>query len=163
MVPCLRHSTICRRYSCFTFRLRRNSHSYRLVGKCPRIRPSELARLCVRLPSFHSKYILIITHFKKLFQSFNRSVMKNRYYSAMHLGFTQLTLLPAAIAAESSIRAKRPRLKNDKTSLQASLRSTLCFGRRRADVHRTSCAKFLSSSAAWLNSYINILISENIL
>ena len=54
MVPCLRHSTICRRYSCFTFRLRRNSHSYRLVGKCPRIRTSELARMCVRLPSFHS-------------------------------------------------------------------------------------------------------------
>ena len=72
MVPCLRHYAICRRYvyvplrsalnacrrhaaPCFTFRLRRNSHSYRLVGKCPRIRPSELARLCVRLPSFHCK------------------------------------------------------------------------------------------------------------
>ena len=72
MVPCRRHSTICRRYvyvplrsalnacrrhaaPCFTFRLRRNSHSYRLVGKCPRIRTSELARMCVRLPSFHSK------------------------------------------------------------------------------------------------------------
>ena len=124
MATCLRHSTICRRYSRFTFCLRHvyaaapvgaerapqarsTPRSYRLVGKCPRIRPSELARLCVRLPSFHSKYILIITHFKKLFQSFNRSVLKNRYYSAMHLGFTQLTLLPAAIAAESSIRAKR--------------------------------------------------------
>ena len=83
------------------------------------------------------------------------------YYSAMHLGFTQLTLLPAAIAAESSIRAKRPRLKNDKTSLQASLRSTLCFGRRRADVHRTSCAKFLSFSAAWLNSYTKRIIPSN--
>ncbi len=55
MAPCLRHSAICRRYSCFTFRLRRNPHSYRLVGKCPRIRTSKIVRLCVHLPSFHSK------------------------------------------------------------------------------------------------------------
>ena len=55
------------------------------------------------------------------------------YYSAMHLGFTQLTLLPAAIAAESSIRAKRPRLKNDKTSLQASLRRGFFLLRRMAE------------------------------
>ena len=88
-------------------------------------------------------------------------LVQKGYYSAMYLGFTQLTLLPAAIAAESSIRAKRPRLKNDKTSLQASLRSTLCFGRRRADVHRTSCAKFLSFSAAWLNSYTKRIIPSN--
>ena len=43
-----------------------------------------------------------------------------------------------------------------KTPLQASLRSTLRFGRRRADVHWTSCAVFLPSSAAWLNSYRKI-------
>ncbi len=59
MAPCLRHSAICRRYSCFTFRLRRNPHSYRLVGKCPRLRTSKLVRLCVRLPSFHSKYSIV--------------------------------------------------------------------------------------------------------
>ena len=34
---------------------RSTPRSYRLVGKCPRIRTSELARMCVRLPSFHSK------------------------------------------------------------------------------------------------------------
>ena len=55
------------------------------------------------------------------------------YYSAMYLGFTQLTLLPAAIAAESSIRAKRPRLKNDKTSLQASLRQVFVILSRMAE------------------------------
>ena len=55
MAPCLRRSAICRRYSRFTFCLRHNPRSYRLVGKCPRIRPIELARLCVHLPSFHSK------------------------------------------------------------------------------------------------------------
>ena len=41
-----------------------------------------------------------------------------------HLRFTQLTLLTAAIAAESSIRAKRPMSEEEKNSLQASLR---CF------------------------------------
>ena len=54
------------------------------------------------------------------------------YYSAMHLGFTQLTLLPAAIAAESSIRAKRPMSENDKTSLQASLRQVFAILSRMA-------------------------------
>ena len=34
---------------------RSTPHSYRLVGKCPRFRPSELVRLCVHLSSFHSK------------------------------------------------------------------------------------------------------------
>ena len=40
----------------------------------------------------------------------------------MHLGFAQLTLLTAAYAAKSSIRAKRPMSENNKISLQASLR-----------------------------------------
>ena len=89
MVPCLRHSAICRRYSRFTFCLRHvyaaasvgawqavyvplrsllnachqhaatlalsTPRSYRLAGKCLHIRSSELARMCVHLPSFHSK------------------------------------------------------------------------------------------------------------
>ena len=54
------------------------------------------------------------------------------YYSAMHLGFTQLMLLPAAIAAESSIQAKRPMSENDKTSLQASLRQVFAILSRMA-------------------------------
>ena len=39
-----------------------------------------------------------------------------------HLGFTQLTLLTAAYAAKSSIRAKRPMSEDEKIPLQASLR-----------------------------------------
>ena len=46
-------------------------------------------------------------------------IAANCNYSAMHLGFRQLT---AANKAKSSIRAKRPRLKDDKISLQANLR-----------------------------------------
>ena len=49
-----------------------------------------------------------------------------------HLRFTQLTLLTAAIAAESSIRAKRPMSENDKTSLQASLRQVFAILSRMA-------------------------------
>ena len=52
-----------------------------------------------------------------------------------HLGFAQLTLLTAAYAAKSSIRAKRPMSEDEKNPLQASLR------------------QFFSSSAARLNSY----------
>ena len=72
----------------------------------------------------------------------------------MHLGF-------AAAAAFSLLAQLNPRLwrtaisGDTKTRLQARLRSTLCFGRRRADGHQTSCAGFFVSPAAWLNSYIN--------
>ena len=43
-------------------------------------------------------------------------------YSAVRLGFTQLTLQTAANKAKSSIRAKRPMSDDGKTPLQASLR-----------------------------------------
>ncbi len=54
--------------------------------------------------------------------------------SAMHLGFAQLTLLTAAYAAKSSIRAKRPMSENDKTSLQASLRRVFAILSRMAEL-----------------------------
>jgi len=51
----------------------------------------------------------------------------------MHLGFTQLTLLTAAYAAKSSIRAKRHMSEKDKTSLQASLRQVFALLSRMAE------------------------------
>ena len=58
---------------------------------------------------------------------------RNSNYSAMHLGFTQLTLLTAAYAAKSSIRAKRPMSEKDKTSMQASLRRVFALLSRMAE------------------------------
>ena len=52
----------------------------------------------------------------------------------MHLGFTQLTLLTAAYAAKSSICL-----------------SAICL-RRTKPLCKPACVKFLSFSAAWLNS-----------
>ncbi len=51
----------------------------------------------------------------------------------MHLGFAQLTLLTAAYAAKSSIRAKRPMSENDKISLQASLHRVFAILSRMAE------------------------------
>ncbi len=65
--------------------------------------------------------------------SAGKQVKNNFNYSAMRLGFTQLTLLTAAYAAKSSIWAKRPMSEKDKISLQASLRRVFAFFSRMAE------------------------------